>query len=432
MSYQPFHISRIGAAHIRRELPCQDASASEMLEDACIAVVADGHGSRRHFRSDRGSAIACRVALDEIRAFLKEDEAEGCSRDERLNILKQTICDAWLSEVQADFEQSPWTEAELEEESALLTEEQLAALKDGTDAPIAYGSTLCAVFSYDGGWSAIQLGDGCFVRIGADGLYDWPMPESIVNEGNTTASLCMREPMRDFRHCWGTDTPAGLLVFTDGIEKVFPPQGKEIVSLLHWIWRSQCGGVEGRDENLARTLDMLTRRSSIGDDVSVAGIVDPEAEDSAPKASQSQKRQELERLTAQIEEIRSTIEYNKQRLAKARRNEGDIRSGAVEQLEDVIRRKQASVQALLEQAKAICEELGEPAPLPLTDEETEPELAEPELDSENTEEQTNADWIEPSVNTVKKRETNPLRTLEEATAELIDAARRLIMGGRNK
>lgn len=364
MGYRPFHMSRTGAAHIRRELPCQDASAGETYHGAVIAVVADGHGSGRHFRSDRGSAIACRVALERFRAFLDEGGQDVRPMDERLDGLKRAVCAAWTAAVREDHALSPWTREELEEARAILTKEQFDALADGSDAPIAYGSTLVAAAAYDGGWAAVQLGDGCFVRVGADGVYDWPMPESAVNEGNRTASLCMREPMRDFRHCWGTDRPAGLLVYTDGIEKTFPPMGREVMSLLHWIWRNEHGGAPAREDNLARTLDMLTQRSASGDDVSVAGIVDPQAEDREPVPGQAQLRRELERLTAQIAEIEGTIQYNEERLRAARGNEEDVRSGAVEQLQAVIGRKQASAAQLRERAAQLRMELEEPGPDP--------------------------------------------------------------------
>ena len=208
MNYQPFHLSRIGAAHIRKGIPCQDSSAAERYHDAVIAVVADGHGSRRHFRSDRGSAIACCVTIESIRMFLDEEFQDAPFDENRMACLKQRVCDEWIRAVRRDYEENPWTKEELEEEKAILTPEQFANLSDGTDAPVAYGSTLCAVFACDDRWAAVQLGDGCFCLINSSGVYDWPMPESQVNEGNRTASLCMHDPMRDFRHCSGSGRPA--------------------------------------------------------------------------------------------------------------------------------------------------------------------------------------------------------------------------------
>lgn len=367
MKYQPFSMSRIGASHIKGGLPCQDASCAGEWGAYAYAIVADGHGSRRHFRSDRGSVLACRVAEEKITAFLGGEYAEEDGPDARLSALKADICSAWAEAVREDYQRNPWTEAELEEARSRLSPEQFARLEDGTDAPVAYGSTLCAVFTCPGGWAAIQLGDGCFTHIGTDGVYDWPMPESLVNEGNKTASLCMRQPMRDFRHCYGEDEPAGLLVYTDGIEKVFPPQGKEIVSLLHWIWRNEYAGAAVREGNLERTLDMLTRRSPIGDDLSVAGLVDPDAPDAEPVPGQAQQLQELERLKAQLDELNSTISYNTRRVRQLEQSSDEIDTAAREQLEDVLKRKQEAALQLHERIAALRAALSlepeeEPAP----------------------------------------------------------------------
>ena len=356
MDYRPFHLSRIGAEHIRRGLPCQDASISTAESKVQIAAVADGHGSRRHFRSERGSAIACRIATEKIQALFPKRGKPGIPTEEQLIRLKQDICEAWMEAVREDYEKNPWTEQELAEEQKLLTEDQFIRLTDGTDAAIAYGSTLCAVFTYAGGWSAIQLGDGGFTHISADGRYEWPMPESLVNEGNRTASLCMQDPMRDFRHCSGKDQPVGLLVFTDGIEKVFPPQGKEIVSLLHWIWRNEYSAESARKDNLCRTLDMLSSRSSIGDDASVAGLVDPEAEDAEPVAGQSQKKKELDRLYARLAEINSSMAYKRQQLQDISWS-GSAQAEAREQVERILQRNREEASALQDQIAVLREAL---------------------------------------------------------------------------
>ena len=70
MEYRLFHCTRTGASHIRKHLPCQDASASAVIRGLSVAVVADGHGSRRHFRSDRGAVIACRTVLEKVEELL--------------------------------------------------------------------------------------------------------------------------------------------------------------------------------------------------------------------------------------------------------------------------------------------------------------------------------------------------------------------------
>ena len=356
--YQTFHQTRIGASHIRCGLPCQDSSLSFSCPEGEIAIVADGHGNRKHFRSDRGSRIACEVARDKILAFLSADYTDDPDlfdepdMNHQLTKLKQEIVASWQEAVREDFASYPWTEEELFEQEDLLQPEALEALVDGRDVLVAYGSTLAAAFTFEGGWAAVQVGDGCLVRVSRDGEYEWPMPESLFNEGNKTASLCMSNAMRDFRHCYGKDAGAGLLVFTDGIEKSFPSQGKEVTSLLHWILKNEQNSAESREENLTKTLDMITNRSVAGDDISVAGIIDPDAEDRVPKPSKRQKEIERERLLAQITEIESTIRYNLERIDQAKsqaRDTVDVEA----QMQSILERKKAAAEELWDKAEML-------------------------------------------------------------------------------
>lgn len=364
MNYLSFRCTRIGAAHIRLAIPCQDASATTDTCDLHIAVVADGHGSRRHFRSARGAQIACDVALEVITAVFNSGWMQFAAMDDCLQSVKQSICDRWIEEVEEDYRQNPWTDQELEEAERILSPEAFARLEDSSQATVPYGTTLCAAFLGAWGWAGIQIGDGCFVRVDYNGEYTWTMPESVMNQGNRTASLCMRDPMRDFRHCWGEELPAGLLVFSDGIEKTFQPQGKEILDFLHWVWNNARENLPCADTNLERTLDLLTQRSRIGDDVSIAGLVNPEAEDIVPRASLAQQHMEMERRNARVEELKSTISYNRQRLQYLERTKGDQQ--AVEKLRSILRR-------CIEELKRLLPDEEIPNELPL--------LFHPELDS---------------------------------------------------
>ena len=350
MNYYHFHMSRIGASHIARNLPCQDASFSDEYRGTMIAVTADGHGNRRHFRSHKGAEIACRIAADRIKEFLDSNSDDGSVsmvfEDDQIQLLKQNISISWFRAVMEDYDSNPWTDEELEEEKQLLNAIQFERLKLGIDATLAYGSTLCAVFFNEYGWVAIQLGDGAFVHIAQNGQYSWPMPKSFLNEGNRTASLCLNDPMVDFRHCSGTDLPAGLFVYTDGIEKVFPPQGKEVTSLLHWIWNN---GRANRDEgldNLSRTLDLLTQKSPIGDDIGIAGMIDCDAPDLVPVLSFYQQKQELENQKALIDNLEKTIAYHKQQLKQSMKSKNNSRSDIIERLDGIIKREEEELEKL--------------------------------------------------------------------------------------
>lgn len=340
MDYSVFHCSRIGATHMKKGLPVQDRSAGYNGDGYQIAVVADGHGSRRHFRSDIGAGVACEIAIRVIRESLEENNGI-VFEDLFFSKIKNRIMLEWLQTIKEHFAENPLNDAETEEQMQLLEEDRLERLMNGTDALIPYGTTLCAVFRDETGWGAVQIGDGCLTVVERDGSFLWPMPKSIINEGNKTASLCMSDPMRDFRHCWGKEQPAALLVYTDGIEKNFSPEGAEICSLLNWVIRNEKNSAEDSLSVLEKNLDMLTSRSRTGDDLSIAGMVDREAGDIEPKATASQMLAEVERINARIRENETTIRYN-----EAKRRDVNVTEEAYGQLGKIIERKQNEIKEL--------------------------------------------------------------------------------------
>ena len=55
--FQGVHSTVIGDSHIRKGIVCQDSSGTVVTDKFAIAVVADGHGSAKHFRSDYDKVI---------------------------------------------------------------------------------------------------------------------------------------------------------------------------------------------------------------------------------------------------------------------------------------------------------------------------------------------------------------------------------------
>lgn len=51
-----------GESHKSSGKPCQDASFAVNREAYAMAIVSDGHGGPRYFRSDKGSAFAVEAA----------------------------------------------------------------------------------------------------------------------------------------------------------------------------------------------------------------------------------------------------------------------------------------------------------------------------------------------------------------------------------
>ncbi|MDE5834620.1 MAG: protein phosphatase 2C domain-containing protein, partial [Ruminococcus sp.] len=80
----------IGASHITSGTVCQDSSVFRTYENYGIAIVADGHGSKKHFRSDKGSEMAVKAALDTVEEFYKDPDAfEESFLNDPDNIIKK-------------------------------------------------------------------------------------------------------------------------------------------------------------------------------------------------------------------------------------------------------------------------------------------------------------------------------------------------------
>ena len=61
-----------GATHVRNQMPCQDnKKIVEISDQIAIVAVADGHGSSKCPRSDRGSQIAVNSFYEVMKNYLK-------------------------------------------------------------------------------------------------------------------------------------------------------------------------------------------------------------------------------------------------------------------------------------------------------------------------------------------------------------------------
>ncbi|MGN1021521.1 MAG: PP2C family serine/threonine-protein phosphatase [Aristaeellaceae bacterium] len=340
MQWQLFHLTAMGGAHRQRQLPCQDRALSAQGHGARIVMVADGHGSRRHFRSERGAAFACETAMAELQQLLDALPEGGMPSEEDFTALKERILAAWQARVLRDAAEEPWSDAELAEAASLMSAEDFSRLIHGEQTLLPYGSTLVAAFATDAFWAGIQIGDGMLVTVDAQGQYLWPMPESRVNEGNRTASLCMRSPMPEFRHCMGTEPLTGLIVCTDGVEKAFPPMGEKVVSFLHWLWQAARETPETAGQLLAAAAERTAQCSVVRDDVGIALMADADAPDVSPCLTGQQQALARQQGDAQLQAQQDMIQYTAAQLADAASPE------EAEELRQVLARQMSGLAAL--------------------------------------------------------------------------------------
>ena len=79
MSWKVAHACVRGSSHRRSGLPNQDAVQCMVTPQGtvAVAVVSDGHGSPRHFRSQVGSSLAVSTVAATLQAFLRDSVASN-------------------------------------------------------------------------------------------------------------------------------------------------------------------------------------------------------------------------------------------------------------------------------------------------------------------------------------------------------------------
>lgn len=265
-----FSHSVIGASHETSGLVCQDHSAYQVNEHYSIAVIADGHGSKKYFRSHMGSQFAVEAALETIRHFYSDPERfeENFPKNHKLilkNIAKQIIVN-WNARVQRDLDERPVRASEIKK----FTKEEFKEIPPES----YYGTTLVAAVCGNGFQFGIQIGDGSLVAIFEDGVPVMPMVYDESAPANMTASMCNSNAAGMFNTFYlEGKKPIAMYASSDGLYTSF---GNEDDFLeYHLIITSQLENLETFEKSVRKNLE---KRSHFGteDDISLACIVDRE------------------------------------------------------------------------------------------------------------------------------------------------------------
>lgn len=216
-----------GASHKESGNPCQDYSISQSFDKGSIVVVSDGHGSKTYVRSDVGSKLVCKIAVEETTRFildnyeiLKEKGVNpvaytpdgGSAQDTLFTSLFINIHNRWYDAIKEDLQNKTFTD---EEKSKL----------GNADIKKAYGCTLIVAVKTTDFTFAYQIGDGRLFAVAPYNIRKWeqPVPWDSLCEDNVTTSLCNAHPIERFRYYLnsGKDQPFALFVCSDGIEDCF-------------------------------------------------------------------------------------------------------------------------------------------------------------------------------------------------------------------
>ncbi len=208
-----------GAAHVRKDLPNQDAWGAWQTvggQPVALGVVADGHGSSRCVRSDVGARFAVEVTHQVVSGLARE---LGYSPSEVLNDVPELLVSGWRERVANHLLQHPITHDDFPESLPVATRRDLVL-----DPVDLYGTTLVACLATPTHLITIQLGDGDVLVVTDKGRCVRVVDEDADSMGNETHSLCELDPhvfRVDARRHSRDGLPLLVLISTDGVSNAF-------------------------------------------------------------------------------------------------------------------------------------------------------------------------------------------------------------------
>lgn len=213
LTFDGYHISIKGGSHLVRGTPCQDWSQHVRNRGYAMAVVSDGHGSARHFRSNIGSKAAVGVSKKVVKGYLNQEgflDQLRSNPEETMRHITDSIITRW-SECVLRYD----VRHRLREgERKIITE---AGIEE-TERVKRYGCTLICCFLSDEVMFGFQIGDGALIAINEDGEETMPMPSDEDCFLNRTTSICGSDASIKFRH----------LVVMDGVKDISVPGFRSI------------------------------------------------------------------------------------------------------------------------------------------------------------------------------------------------------------
>lgn len=268
--FKGFSRSVIGASHVKKGIVCQDSSDYRTGNGYAVAVVADGHGSKKHFRSHIGSAFAVESAIETIERFYEDKERlerELTENHEMIihNIEKQIIA-VWHNKIMEHFADNPVTENEKKH----FTKDEFSKIA----VESYYGTTLVTAVTGENFTFGFQIGDGSLVAVFENGETAMLMDYEESNPANITASICSRNSASMFSSFF-VDNKKVIAVFvsTDGLYTSF---GKDSDFLdYHTIITSQLYDIDTFETSVVKN---ITKRTHFGteDDISFSCIYNSE------------------------------------------------------------------------------------------------------------------------------------------------------------
>lgn len=283
-----------GESHIASGKVCQDYSLSEISEDGlAMAIVCDGHGGKRYFRSDIGARIAAEVAKCNVATFIREvgkellsglpfsrhtsistqidnqDFGKQTAPEKAFRQLFGSIIYEWNQEVLAHAQSNPITD----EEKAGLEERWIDEFNNGQSLEKVYGCTLILYAQTSEIWLALQIGDGKCFSFDSEGQWSEPIPWDERCFLNKTTSICDSSAIDEFRYCFEGDGkfPIAVILGSDGIDDSFGAEENQANFYVQILKSLAKSGIETTEKEIETTLPQLSKIGS-QDDMSIAMV----------------------------------------------------------------------------------------------------------------------------------------------------------------
>lgn len=317
-----------GESHIASGKVCQDYSYSKVYENGnAIAIVCDGHGGKRYFRSDIGAKIAAEVTVRNVQIFLEEVgpallKGKPFTQEETLSgqINKQdfdkqspverafrqlfaSIISGWNTQVLEHASSNPIKE----EEKPELEQRWIEDFQKGASLEKVYGCTLIVYASTPEFWLAFQIGDGKCFSFDTNGQWHEPIPWDERCFLNKTTSICDSSAIDEFRYCYEGDGtfPIAVILGSDGIDDSFGAEENQANFYVQVLKSLVKEGFDGTLKEIETTLPQLSKIGS-QDDMSISMVFNiSSVEETYPKLVQWQ-----------IDNVKSLIAKENDTIAK--------------------------------------------------------------------------------------------------------------------
>lgn len=284
-----FNVSCQGESHKATNKPCQDYSYSYSSDNLTIAIVCDGHGGERYFRSDVGARLCAEVTCQCVETFIKDiDDSlfvgkpftqrgidypieESTTTDKSLRQLFSSIIYNWEKRITEHAANTSITEWERNH----VAEKYLDGFLAGNALEKTYGCTLMCYVRTVSYWFAFHIGDGKCIAFSEQNVWSEPIPWDERCFLNKTTSICDSDAINEFRYCFCGDGtfPFAIFLGSDGIDDSF---GETENMINFYVQLAKMLAKDGYDNTLSSLTETLPQLSKIGskDDMSIACVYD--------------------------------------------------------------------------------------------------------------------------------------------------------------